>query len=528
MATRQESLLGRVPPFAYESAQAFDVALEAKNAYRYDKNELYYRDGFPALAQVEDQLAGLVGAELGHVLLTNTGMAAIVAAIEVGHPTAGDKVLHAFQSYSKTNEYITGDLRERGVKTVGVDIGSLASITAAIERERPKILVFETVSNGTEMAILDAERFLALPVLKEVNPLIILDNTIPTDSNLPLASLIKKTGLRVIGVESGTKSYALNQELAGILFTYDESLLEQLHKIRRRGIGTVNPSVVETLLGVIPPTKEQFDRENKAIARNTRDLALACSQAPGSFEKFVVLHPNLPDHPQSDLANSLYPDGCSPVFFIQPAQPNITAEIIVRSLEKSLLDHDLIPGRDFYFAQSFGFNRIGISWDKNAGCVRIAGGLENPEQLAKVQRALQAGLAAVNNGMVRFGLENEFAIALRPASQEDCGQECLSMLGYDGYQIVAAGGLVTPWDIEGIPGVKEITTTVQKDGYDPDTPYLVIGRKRNGRDHFYLRVGNVAINPEEGKPQPVEEYEGRDIAEVLMVYQVPLGPLIKE
>lgn len=387
---------GRVPPFAYQSVDAFNAALEAKNAYQYGKNELYFRDGFPALAQIENQLAQLVGAEPGHVLLTNTGMGAIIAAIEVAHPTAGDTVLHAIKSYSKTSDYITGDLRERGVKTVNVDVGSLESIAVAVERERPKIMVFETVSNEKDMAILDVERFLALPVLREVNPLIILDNTVPTDSNLPLADLIKKTDLRVIGVESGTKSYALNQELAGILFTYDEVLLQQLQKMRRRGIGTVNPSLVDTLLGVIPPTKEQFDQENKAITRNTRDVALACSQAPGSFEKFVVSHPNLASHPQSDLANSLYPDGSSPVFFIQPTRPDITTETIVRALEKSLLAHGLIPGRDFYFAQSFEFNKIGISWDKNAGYVRIAGGLENPEQLAKVQQALQAGLAAIS------------------------------------------------------------------------------------------------------------------------------------
>lgn len=396
MAIKQE-LPSRQPVFSKPSLQEFGDAMSAKDNYDYSKHELYPRDGFPDLDRLEKHLATLVGVgETGHVLLTTTGMSAINTAIEIANPTKDDVIMHGNQLYSKTQEIIQEDLRERGVKPVAMGIADVNDIGAKIVRHKPRVIFFETISNGTQMEILDVEEFLKLPVLHDIDPLIILDNTLPTDSNLPLASLIKDSGLRIIGVESGTKSYFMNQDLAGFVFTCDKELADRLIRRRRRG-DHPGKALVEKLQGIIPPTKEQFDRENRKIASNTLELAMACSEVAQEKDIFAVAHPNLPDHPQADLAKKLYPNGASPVFFIYPAWglDNILVKEIALSIERALLANGLKPDADFYIAQSFGLRRTSFQFEERKGYVRVAGGLESREELLCLKKAFQEGLAAL-------------------------------------------------------------------------------------------------------------------------------------
>lgn len=387
MATQAEQLVRRAPPFSFSSFDEYEEALSRKRSYQYDKDQLYHRDGFPALRRLEKDIAELVGADSENVLLTTSGMSAVTCAIELSAPTRGDVVLYPFQGYSQTIEYITDDLAERGIRPKAVDAGSIDDVARALEKHKPKLVVFETVTNSPEMTVLEVERFLKLEALHEVNPWIILDNTLPTDSNLPLAELLINFPLKVLGVESATKSYAFNQDLGGIVFTYNPNALEKIHKKRRRVGATPGPSLVEKLQGTIPPTKEQFDRENRTIAHNTLQLAIASAQAKGGGEKFVVSHPNLPGHSNYDYAQSRYPNGASPVFFIQPADPVLSELMIAKAFERNGVI------RDGWIAQSFGFNKFGILYDR--GYVRVAGGLENPSQVARLQEQFNQALSSL-------------------------------------------------------------------------------------------------------------------------------------
>ena len=387
MATQAERLIRRAPPFAFASFEAYDQALKQKNGYQYDKDQLYHRDGFPALWQLEQQIAGLVGADGDHVLLTTSGMSAVTSAIELSAPTRDDVVLHSSQGYSETIGYITEDLRERGIRPKAVDAGSINNIARALQIHRPKLTVLETGTNAPEMWLLEVERFLELQVLHEVDPWIVLDNTLPTNSHLPLAELIRNSSLKILGVESATKSYALNQDLGGIVFTYHPIALEKIHKKRRRVGAAPGPSLVEKLKGVIPPDKEQFDRENRTIAYNTLQLAIACFQATGSGEKFVVSHPNLPGHPNYDYAQRRYPNGVTPVFFIQPSDITLSERMIAESFEHNGITENC------YIAQSFGFDKTGLLYQR--GYVRVAGGLENPSQVATLQEQFSQALSSL-------------------------------------------------------------------------------------------------------------------------------------
>lgn len=534
---QQRELSPRIPRFSYPSMDRFMEVCDAKNHYRYGQHELYPRNGFPSLAQVENHIAQLVGIEEGYALLTGSGMSAIVTAFEIAHPTAGDVILHGFESYSKSGEYIVDDLVPRGVKPVAVSIQEFDRIENALRNHRPTIVFFETVSNGAEMEVLDIQRFLALPVLHEVNPLIILDNTLPTDSHLSLAKFMKESDIRIIGVESGTKSYVMNQDLAGIIYTYNDELLQKLYRKRCRG-DSPGTSLVATLAGVIPPTKEQFDRENRTIAHNTAQLARGAWEVVDP-SKLLITHHGLPNHPQRDLAERLYPDGATPVFFISPMRHWDSIDVLVEDTAQAIVDsfmsHGLEPDKDFYIAESFGFNKTGISIVPR-GYVRIAGGLETPEQLSVVQQALVEGLEKalkkqeIKQKGLRFGLNNQFAIISRPGKEEDCAQESLSRLGYDGYALFPEGSEVSNADIENsIPGATEVSYEIFQSGHNPEKAYLVIGiKKSNGRGHWYLRIGNDVINPEKGEPEPAEAYENREIETVILNYEIPPGHLLTQ
>lgn len=392
----QESELTRVPRFASPDVDTFQRVLEAKGGFQYGEHEMYFRDGFPALYALETHVAMLVGADRDHVLLTNTGMSALCTAVEVASPTKGDVIVHGYQGYSQTQAFVREDLYERGIQSVAVDSGSLQEIETTIRKYRPKVVLFETVVNGPVMSTLDVEGLLALPALRELNPFVILDNTFPTNASLPLADILQRTDGKVIGVESATKSYALNQEGGGVLYTYDPFCLEKLHRKRRRIGTTPGYSAVSTIQAVIPPTKEQFDREHMLATWNTLMLAKACAEVES--DRFVVLYPNLPNHPNYEFASEHFPYGAAPVFFIQPAVPFLSVIDIAKQFEQSGVL------KDCHLAQSFCFDKTGVSFDAKGEYLRVAGGLEDSTLAQRLRDGFRQALTAIRGtkGFVRL------------------------------------------------------------------------------------------------------------------------------
>ncbi len=120
---------------------------------------------------------------------------------------------------SQAGNYISDELRLRGALVFQADPGSVENISRVLEAGKPEIVFFETVTNGSEMAILNVEEFLRLPVLQDLDPLIILDNTLPASTGIPLETIMADSARRIIGVESGTKFIGLNREMCGMAYT---------------------------------------------------------------------------------------------------------------------------------------------------------------------------------------------------------------------------------------------------------------------------------------------------------------------
>lgn len=373
----------RVPTFP--DINAVKAAQQAKREQC--EADLYPRDGSRELFLLEKDVAEMLGVRVGNLLLYNTGMSAVIDALEISRPTVGTKILKSNQHYSQAGNYITDDLRARKVSIFETNHGSLADVEKRLKSQRPEIIFFETVTNGSEMAVLDVEEFLHLPVLQDLDPLIILDNTLPTSTGIPLGQLMRASRRRIIGVESGTKFIGLNMEMCGLAYTCDEDLLLRLRRRRQRTGSLLSTSAIETMRSFMPKTAEDYRTRNSEIFKHTLRLARACADSAG--DNFIVVHPNLPTHPNYQYANSHCPDGISPVFFIQPTTLEGKNYQIAEAFWTDQVISTLCD-----LGQSFGFDRSRIWPDDNAPVVRISGGIYPEEEQIQLDQAFKGKLSS--------------------------------------------------------------------------------------------------------------------------------------
>ncbi len=497
--------------------------------------EMYPRDGTLKLAAFTDTIAELVGIPSQRVVLYPSGMLAVAETLELTRPTAETTIVHGDGLYSQSNWYITQELKGRGVKTVQVDGGSLSDIIRAIGRHRPNIVFFETVANSQSMSVLPIEEFLSHETVKRVNPLIVLDNTLPTPSGLPMREILNSTDLDVIVVESGTKYYGLNREMLGVAYSNKEELIQRLLDRRKRRGPTPSPSAVLQLAKIIPPSKEEFDRRNLQTLQNTFSLAEAAQEAEIAGGAFVVMYPNLSSHSNSEYANKRFPFGASPVLFIGATRDDRLDHYDITTI---LWNNPVI--RHFCkLGQSFGFNETRIWPDDRSGNVRIAGGTEDGGAIYLIGQAIRDSLQLANTAsktskptgeVILTGSDGKHKIYVRKQSKEEtCGEACLEMLGYAPDQFVEEGGGVSTAGIFFLIGAEDMVDRFGPD-YRVNTPHMALGvRKETGMNHWFLWVNDrTIIDPLTGKKVNAQRYLREEIGEIKALMPIPFpDPLIK-
>lgn len=389
----------RISRFAYPDTHSFVQAFArgGKNDYtKFKTDRFYFRNGSYSLAVEEQKIQKLVEAE--NVLLTTSGMSSVITALEIANLTSGDIVIHGSSEYGQSFDYISVDLAEKNIKSIKTDTGNITNIGNTIKqtlvsnpKEKIKVIFFETVGNGPEIPVLDIEKFLSLKILQDIDPLIIFDNTFPTNSTVQLARIIKKSNLKIIGLESATKFYLLNQDLGGILFTFNEDLFQKLLQKRKRIGATPGPSQISAYSQLLTINKNEFDENNRKTMRNTFRLARTCSQAASVGSKFSIKYPNLPNHPNFVYVQKNYSNGIAPVFFLTSLDPNLNSEQLFYLLEKHHAFDDII------LSESFGFNTTtALQTERDGGYIRIAGGLEEDKQIAKIGNQIKNALDLIS------------------------------------------------------------------------------------------------------------------------------------
>ncbi len=352
-----------VPSFG--SVDGFIGAMESR--VRQEPVDLYPRDGTLAVARLEQKIAGLAGTNAHMTIAYSSGMSALIRLVESSSPTKGTVVMHAIDEYSRTRRFLSDDLPKRGVKSVRVNTGSIDEVSLSIAKHAPDIIVFETVANGPNVPVLDIGKLFEIDALRQKNPLIILDNTLPTPTLVPIEGLLRP-GFNLAVIESGMKAYSTNMELLGIVYASDPELLKRLREDRITSGAMPSFYQVEALSSIVSQSLEDFDRRNRSACGNTLALAAACQEAEGDGRVFRVSHPNLATHANKRLADATAEQGATPLFYIQ-CTGNADQFAIARALEQSSYIRS-----ECELGQSFGFPKTRIFPDLIYPSVRISGG----------------------------------------------------------------------------------------------------------------------------------------------------------
>lgn len=225
-------------------------------------------------------------------------------------------------------------------------------------------------------ALLDAKSIIDTAWLaKREKPItLILDNTIPTSTNLKLAKKLEKTDVPILVVESGTKFFAHDKGTLGLVYSKDKEKILEL-KLRRAETGTYLPSTVEELLPEW--TKKEFEVRNKRVLQNTKFLAETLAKLTGKIGIEAVSHPNLLSHPNYEYTSENLPDGASAMFYIKCKDSIETAKKLKEVL-----------GKKVEIGGSFGFEKTRLL-PLFEGILRIAGGNEKSEEIEEILETIE-------------------------------------------------------------------------------------------------------------------------------------------
>jgi cystathionine beta-lyase/cystathionine gamma-synthase len=231
-----------------------------------------------------------------------------------------------------------------------------------IETKLPRTDVMRELSRIVQRVSQDSREKISL----------VIDNTLPSPQLLNPLKPLKDFDVEKVIVESGTKHYqkGANEITLGVAYSDNLEKMKSI-KARRIELGTYLQPTDERK---IPDTIQQTMPETmKNHARNALRLAQALSEISG----FEVSHPNLPQHKQSELVNSLAPEGAVTLFYI--------------TLPERIKDEDFmqkvkdIGGDQVGLGSSFGHVKTWLSnYSMDNSTVRIAAGSESEQDFENI------------------------------------------------------------------------------------------------------------------------------------------------
>ena len=177
---------------------------------------VYTRHGNPTTRALEIAVAALEQTE--DAIAFGSGMAALQAAI-LNEVQSGDRIVAARDLYGATQALLTNVFGTLGVKTTFVDILDLDQVHEALAGTRPRVLLFETISNPL-VRVADIPALVALA--KQTRTRTVVDNTFAT----PLLVNPARFGVDTV-VHSTTKYLGGHGDATGgIVATTSDRILE--------------------------------------------------------------------------------------------------------------------------------------------------------------------------------------------------------------------------------------------------------------------------------------------------------------
>jgi cystathionine gamma-synthase len=280
------------PPLFQASSYEFEDLDEVEAIYGGTRaGAIYGRYGGPNARGFESALAELEGAEAA--VGAAAGMSAIDATL-APNLEPGDAVLATRDVYGGTYVLLEKNYRNRGYRVSYVDQHDHAAVAAALERERPRILYVEALTNP----LLGVADIPALATLAHgAEALLVVDATFAT----PVCVRPLELGADLV-VHSVGKYLAGHGDVgAGVLAGRDDLVREGRAYLVRSGATMPHFEAWLALRGL-----RTLALRMERHATNAAAVAAFLAAAPGVG---FVYHPSLAGHPQHELAARLYPHG---------------------------------------------------------------------------------------------------------------------------------------------------------------------------------------------------------------------------
>src|SRR5450830_95570 len=409
----------RATPIYFTTSFVFRDSDHAAALFNMERaGHVYSRISNPTNAVLEERIAALEGGVAG--IATASGQ----AAMHLGLATiaaAGDHIVASRALYGGSHNLLAYTLKRFGIETTFVDPRDIDAWRAAI-RPSTKLLFAETLGNPG-LDVLDIPRVAALA--HEHHLPLMLDSTFTTPyllkpfdhgADLVFHSATKflcghGTAIGGLLVEGGTfdwqKAYDASGRFAelcepyagfhGMVFAEESTVAPFALRTRREGLrdfgAVMSPHNAFAILQGVETLSLRMERH----VANTRKVVEFLVAHPAVAS---VSYPELPTHPDYELAKMLLPKGCGAVFSFNIKGDRAAGQRFVESLNlfshlanvgdaKSLVIH---PASTTHFrvpAQQL--SASGIS----EGTMRLSVGLENVDDLIE---DLSRGLKAAQKG----------------------------------------------------------------------------------------------------------------------------------
>jgi O-acetylhomoserine (thiol)-lyase len=401
----------RAQPIYFTTSYVFRDTEQAASLFNMERaGHVYSRISNPTNAALEERIAALEGG-VG-AIATASGQAAMHLAIAT-LMNAGSHIVASRSLYGGSHNLLRYTLPRFGIETTFVDPRDVGAFKKAI-RPNTRLIFGETLGNPG-LDVLDIPR--VAKVAHSAGLPLLVDSTFTTPYLMrPFdlgADLIFHSATKFLGghgvaiggllVDGGTFDWEKSGKFPtltepyegfhGMVFTEESTTAAFLLRARREGIRDFGACMSPMNAFQIMQGIETLALRMQRHVDNTRRIVqfLAKQEAVAK-----VVHPDLPSHPDHELAKKLLPKGCGAVFSFELKGGRDAGRRFIESLRvfshlanvgdaKSLVIHPATTTH--YRMDDEALRQAGIT----AGTVRLSIGLEDADDLLEdLSRALYA------------------------------------------------------------------------------------------------------------------------------------------
>jgi len=329
----------------------------------------YSRFRNPTVDDAAARIAGLEGG--GDAVMTSSGMSAIVLALLTACG-AGDTVLSAREVYGDTYDLLTRDLPRLGVRTVYPEARDAGAWATAIERERPRVVYAETMSNP-QLRLLDIPAIAA--AAKRHGATLIVDNTFAS----PYLVRPLELGADVV-VNSVTKYLNGHSDVVAGAVVSDAPFITRARLLSVTLGSVLDPHAAFLVARGLKTFGVRLARQNAAAAELAWRLA-------GLGGVRSVIYPGRPDHPDRELAARIMRgDARGAMVTIVVGADDATVVKIMDRL-RVIRQATSLGGVESLISAPFNSSHFSLTADERAragivpGMMRLSVGLEEVDEL---------------------------------------------------------------------------------------------------------------------------------------------------